>query len=371
MNIDNDVSQLIENGIKEKLREQGYEIKIKDISAKSLKQTLDDFDNEDVESFNQNYVVSLKKIEKSEDPKNILKSADILFDSGDYQLAKKFYFYLIKEGHTDASVLTKLSKCFLVENQENKALRCLEEAIVYSPLVETLELLSELSLKRKEYEKSAQYLDRALKVEGISVDKKIELHKNAGQMWIKSGNQANSEKNFQFALALSPRDENIYNDLGSLYLQSGRISDAIRCYETGFAINKKNTKAILGLGSCLLIRGEKERAFEKFHEALNLNINQPSAIFYLLKLTYELKKYSKSEPVVEKFIDCSPYNLNLLYCLAGIKYHLEKYLEAEKFCKKILASDPKHVGALKLQKKLSGRMNESTGFTRKATEVRT
>src|SRR5262249_55745133 len=153
------------------------------------------------------------------------------------------------------------------------------------------------------------------------------------------------------ALELDPSADDVRANLGALHLSMGKPQEARRHFNDALASNPRNDKALAGLGSCHLAAGsdaDKHAAYDCFARALEIELNNPDAVFYLVKLGYELKSHATATRILEEYIQIAPVNTNLLYSLAGLQYHLGRMDSARGTVERILTLQPEHAGAKEL-----------------------
>ena len=163
-------------------------------------------------------------------------------------------------------------------------------------------------------------------------------------------------EHYQQALKVDFNADEIQSNLGSLYLKLGRLEEAKRCFMDATGSNYKNYKAWFGLGSIYLTIGDKASAFDAFMNGLEENDQDATAIFYLVKCAYAMKRFDKAEPIVARYVAQAPFNANLLYSLAGMQYHQSKNREALATIRKILQIKPNHQGARDLEGRVRSRI---------------
>jgi len=278
----------------------------------------------------------------------LLKNADLLFDSGEFTLAKNIYKTILKGGDNTSVALFRIGRCLEAEGKQEEAHAHYEESIAYHPTLESFQRLSALLLRQSKDQQAAETLERALHIKDLGSNARFELHKAIGNCWTRAKNDENAEIHFKKALEVNPTADEIRANLGALYLQSNKISDAKRHFRDATASNPSNFQAIAGLGSCCLAEGDKKSAHDYFAQALGIELNNSTAIFYLVKCAYELKTYAVAAKILDEYIQISPVNPNLLYSLAGLQFHLGRITESKATTSRILELQPQHAGAKEL-----------------------
>jgi len=278
----------------------------------------------------------------------LVKNADLLFDAGDYGLAKNIYKSILKSGEYTSIALHRLGRCFEAEGKHEEARVHYEESIAYHPTLDSYQRLAASLVRQNKDQQAAEVMERALNLKDLSNSFRFELYKSSGNCWTRAQKAADAEKNFKKALELDPSADEIRANLGVLCLQSNKIGEAKRHFRDAIASNPKNHQALAGIGSCSLAEGNKKEAHDYYAQALEIEINNPTAIFYLVKCAYEIKSYSAAARILESYIQIAPVNTNLLYSLGGLQFHLGRIQEAKATTLKILELQSQHAGAKEL-----------------------
>jgi tetratricopeptide (TPR) repeat protein len=278
----------------------------------------------------------------------LFRSAELLFESGEYNLARKIYKAIMKTGERPCLATREMGRCFEAEGKLEEARALYEESIAYQPLAETFKLLAALLIQLKKDEESAETLDRALLLKDLSEENRFNFHQTAGNCWARLESFAEAERHFRRALDVRPDADVIRCSLGAIHLQRGHREDAERHFQEALNNNPKNHVALSGLGSCALVDGNKTAAHAYFARALKIEIMNPTAIFHLVKCAYEIKTYNIAAQILEHYIQVAPLNAHLLYSLAGLQYHLGRMNDATATCRKIVEVMPEHTGANEL-----------------------
>ncbi len=275
----------------------------------------------------------------------LIRNADLLFDSGDYVLAKNIYKTILKTGENTSAALFRMGRCFEAEGKYEEALVHFEESIAYHPSLECFQRLSALLLSQNKDLQAGEILERAMNLKDLNPSARFELFKAAGNCWTRAKRIEYAERNFKKALEINPSADDIRANLGALYLQANKIPEAKRYFRDATASNPENYQAMAGLGSCSLAEGDRKSAHDHFAQSLNIELNNPNAIFYLVKCAYELKSYAVASKILEEYIQIAPVNPNLLYSLAGLQFHLGRIQDAKITTSKILELQSQHEGA--------------------------
>lgn len=278
----------------------------------------------------------------------LIKNAEILFEAGDYPLARNIYKTILSSGEFTSTALYRMGRCFEVEGKIEEARANYEDSIAYLPTIEAYQRLAALLIRQSKDQQAAEVMERALNMKEISPSLRFEILKACGNCWTRAKKSEEAERNFKKALEINPSADEIRANLGTLYLQSNRVAEAKRHFRDAIASNPKNHQALAGVGSCYLAEGDKKTAHDYFAQSLELELNNPTAIFYLVKCAYEIKSYATACQILLNYIQIAPVNTNLLYSLAGLQFHLGRISEAKATTLKILELQSQHAGAKEL-----------------------
>lgn len=282
----------------------------------------------------------------------LLQSADVLYSSGDYALARNIYKAIGSSGDKTSVALMGMARCYEAEGKLEEARINFEESIAYHPTPEAYKALTSLLIRQKKDHQAAEVIERALHHRQLETATRYELHKTAGNCWARLNNLKEAERHYRKALEVMPDADEIRSNLGALYLQSNRIPEAERHFNDALASNPQSHQALCGLGSCALAEGNKFAAHAWFARSLQIELKNPTAIFHLVKCAYEIKNYGVAAKILEEYIQVAPINIHLLYSLAGLQFHLGRASDARQTCIRIQQLNPEHQGARDLLQRL-------------------
>jgi tetratricopeptide (TPR) repeat protein len=281
----------------------------------------------------------------------LARNAELLLGSGETAPARKIFKAIHASGERTGMALFGLGRCDEAEGRLDDARASYEESIAYHPTLESYRRLSSLLMTQKKDQLAAEVLERALALKELPKETRYELHKACGNSWTRArspGSAESAESHYNRALEIDPAADEIRANLGALCLQGGRAEDARRHFEDALASNPDNAKALAGLGSCHLASDDKRKAHDCFARSLELELENPAAIYHLVKCAYEIRSYATAARVVEEYVARAPSNANLLYSLAGLQFHLGRASDARATAHKILELNAEHSGAREL-----------------------
>lgn len=278
----------------------------------------------------------------------LFRSAELLSSAGDHELARNIYKAVMRSGEKTGPALMGIARSFEIEGKFEDAKKSYEEAIAYEPTFKAYKCLTSILIRQGKDKQAAETLERALMLKEIAGQARFELHKTCGNCWNRAQNATEAMKHYLKALEIEGSSDEVRTNVGALHLLAGKVDEAKRSFQDAIAINARNAKALAGMASCFLSAGEKRMAHEFFAKSLDLELNNPTAIYYLVKLAYELKTYSTAARLLESYVQVAPINANLLYSLAGLQYHLGRIPESRATALKVIELEADHHGAKEL-----------------------
>ncbi len=287
-------------------------------------------------------------IKEEQTPEFLVKQARILEAAGDISLAKRIYESIYSNGERSAAVFRGLAHCFEKEGDWVRAIRFYEEAVAHETSLLSYEELMSALMSQKRFQGAGEVAMRALVLPNLPPESKERLNLVAGDCWLSTGQVQRAIEHYQQAGSLELGSVEPKLRLGSAYLRSGAISQAIDVFTDVENKDARNSRAIFGLGCAYVVKNETKLAYQCFLDSLRIELSNPTALFYLIKMAFKLKKYSETETLLVKYLDQSPVSASLLYCLAVLQYHLGKYPEVTKSLGRLRAVKPDHEGLKRL-----------------------
>ena len=287
------------------------------------------------------------------------KNAEVLFRYGDFAHARKIFETMLKSGERSGTCHFWLGRCHEEEGRISEAKRHYEDSIAFQPAIESYRRLSALLVKDGKDQEAAELIERALTMRNLERGLRAELHQIAGNCWNRIKKYPHAERNYTRALEVGAQNldqrtrVDLHSQLGQLHAAQERDQDAVRCFQEVLAIQPRHAEAYFGLAQCHLRLNDRRAAHDALVKSLDCNLNQPNALFHLVKLAYELKTYASAARIVADYVQVAPVNANLLYSLGGLQFHLGRIDEAKGTINQILSLQPEHSGARDLMDVIS------------------
>ena len=161
------------------------------------------------------------------------------------------------------------------------------------------------------------------------------------EIWLKeaSSEPISREEVFKKALALNPKNDNVYFELGKFYHDQGEYSQAEVALKQAIEINPKN-ETYVELGWLYRHQGKFLQAENILKKAIELNPKNDGAYVELGRLWHVLGEYAQAKDAYKKALEFNPTNEGA-YAELGEFYHDQgEYAQAKDAYKKALELNP-------------------------------
>lgn len=161
-------------------------------------------------------------------------------------------------------------------------------------------------LKRGEYEKSLEKLNKALEA-----DSRYTPTLNAlGLLYQKLGNNVKAEQYFKQALGIRSNDPYTLNNYGQFLCANDRFDEA----QDAFMSAAKNPLyetpeiSITNAGTCALKNNHPDTAEKFFRDALDKNPKVPIALIQMSQLSYDQGSYLSARGYLQRYLEVSKHS---------------------------------------------------------------
>ncbi len=248
-----------------------------------------------------------KKKENKGSSKNLLKLSekDLKAKSinnhikGNLDEAEKGYIAFIKNGYSDADIISNYALICEGKEENDKAIKLYEKCIKSFPN----HIYSKLNLSFLYYK-----LNNLEKAETI-INEAIELKPNIPNGYcikgliLKSLNKFEESKlSLEQAIKLDKNYFDAYINLGLLYKDSNKYNEAEEYYLRALEINDKSAIAYLNLGACYKEKHELEKAISYTKMAIKLDNKLENCYLNLATIYNQVGDYKKSISLIKKEI---------------------------------------------------------------------
>jgi len=170
----------------------------------------------------------------------------------------------------------------------------------------------------------------------------------------KLGSLEEAERLYRDALALRPADAAARGELGIVLVAMNCPGDAASLLEEALEAAPDNAHFIGALGLARWMEGRQEQALEQFKAALELDFDQEALQGHLIEAASQLDRLAEAEPLLRRFVDLHPGNLDLACRHALILHHMGRSGEARDRLDAVLVLAPRHQTAHELLARIDG-----------------
>jgi len=193
-----------------------------------------------------------------------VKTASDLIDQGKFKKAKK----ILTSCKFDKNALFLLSKCYKVENDFEKSVSCLKDALKIDPLFDLA--LFEIALTYKllnKYDLAVNSFENFLKIHPNT----YEAYFNLGNLYRDSNKLDLAINAYKKALELNSTDYEIYTNLSDIYITKGLFKDAEVFCQKAFFFNQKDPRISNNAGFLQLKSKNYNSAIQAFEYTLKID----------------------------------------------------------------------------------------------------
>jgi len=279
----------------------------------------------------------------------LVRNAKILLAAGDIPLAKNIFRKLVENGEALGTAYAGLGGCYELEGKSDLAIKAYREAVIFEPTFGCLYALSELYIKKEEYHNAVGTLLRAQNLSRLTSIQLFDIHKALGSCYMHMAQLNNAESHYRKAYEIDPGSDPLHVNIGSLAMKKGDLATALLHFREAVRLNPRNSSAHTGIGLAQTGHGQIQAAHDSFASALEYDIHDVTALYHLVKCSYDLKRFETVSEMLQRYIKHNAVNSNILYSYSGILYHRGMLKEALEECERLLALKSEHEGARKLK----------------------
>jgi tetratricopeptide (TPR) repeat protein len=199
--------------------------------------------------------------------------------------------------------------------------------------------LSEVSIRKHDYQTAGQYLKKATDIAPGNSDVKITW----GHYLFFQKHYAEAETVLKEAVEIDPQSAKPHIELGNLYLIGLHDpKDAIAAYRAGLAIDPKDAQAQYALGNALVEVGDTGEAEKQFQKATRLAPKDPTmfqalGVFYASQHRFDqaIDAYSQALAVQPKFFPAYTNRGDAYFATGRMDHALNDYQAALKIVPKL------------------------------------
>lgn len=145
-----------------------------------------------------------------------------------------------------------------------------------------------------------------------------------GLIYMRLNDLSLARDSFAKALALAPRDGNIFHNYGWLFCQETRYSESLVYFDKALASSGYigQAKTLLAKGICQLRMGDKGQAESSFLRSFELDAGNPITTFNLASLLFQRKELIRAQFYIRRLNNSDFANAESLWLAAKIEKRL-------------------------------------------------
>jgi len=202
--------------------------------------------------------------------------------------------------------------------------------------------------------------------------KNDDVYVKLGWFYRNQGKFSQAEGAFKKAIELNPKNNYAYSGLGWLYRNQNKFSQAEETFRKAIALNPKNDDVYVKLGWFYRNQGNFSQAEGAFKKAIELNPKDDPAYFGLGWLYEHQSKLSQGEDIFKKAVELNPKNANAYFALGRVYQLQGKFSQAEETFRKAIELNPKDDHTyfeLGRVYQLQGKFSQAEDLFKKAIEL--
>ena len=270
-----------------------------------------------------------------ENVENYKQLGDLYSRLGKYPLAINAYEQALKKSGKQLPYMASITKVYLDQNKPDKAVdRINRQFSASSDLAVLHELLAEVYLYAKQFEKAKASLDAAIKLKpGWNL-----LYSTLAKIHFGQGDKPSAVNTYKLGLQKIPDDERLSTELADIYENHYAFDEAIALYKTVLLKNPNNRPVANNLAS-ILVNHKVDEASLKLALELVSGFESSRNSVYLDTLGWVLYKtgdVKKAIAPLSEAVKLAPdiphfhYHLGMAYYISDkhkARFHLAKALD--------------------------------------------
>lgn len=289
------------------------------------------------------------------DDQQVFKSALLLIDNGDYELAKNLLVGCITKDPCFADALRWLGWCEKQLGDIEQAEICYEQLSILRGNPRDIYEYGEILYSLNRDDEAVQIWFQASRMIEGEDPLLFDIFKNIGNAFTRMGDFESAEENYHKALSIYPNSDVLQVNLGTLAFQQSNNKRADEHFRQACLINSSNETAWCGLALVAWAMGDFERARSLALKALDLNAVCLTAISILTQWAMEDLKFDEVLGALENYLEVRGADLDSRYSYAGLLHQAGFAEEAAEQIERILALDPQNAKATELKRIIAER----------------
>ena len=283
----------------------------------------------------------------------LVKNAEILAAHQEYHLAANLLKQACNLDSKSGYLLTKLAGLLEQNKAYEEALRIRKQVVRQDYKFESIYQLAQLYYKMEKDEESLQSYYEALSLVEDSREELFEIHKNIGNIYVRSGDFDSAEENYNRAYRLNPKSDTLLVNFGTLEVQRGDLENALLRFRRAIELNPKNDRAWAGLSMVHNEYADHELAWGNILTALDINPRNRTAVIISANWASRDKDPGKAIAFVQNYLSLSDFDIEVSFVSVNLLCMAGEFVAARIEIERILAISPGHKEAMLVREQLN------------------
>lgn len=208
----------------------------------------------------------------------LLTNAKVLLQAGEKQLALNLLRQACNLDSKNPLILRPLAETLESLGLNAEALKVRTALTRYDYKFESVFERAQTCYRMNQDEEALNLFYEALSLLVDEHPALFEIHKNMGNIFVRSGDYEGAEESYNKAYRLNPKSDTLMVNFGTLEIQRGDKGRALSCFRQAVELNSENDRAWVGLAMMHQEFGDLELAWGNLERALELNPANRTAV---------------------------------------------------------------------------------------------
>ncbi|MAE73413.1 MAG: hypothetical protein CL675_04910 [Bdellovibrionaceae bacterium] len=187
------------------------------------------------------------------------------------------------------------------------------------------------------------------------------IHKELGNLFLKSGQVDQAEAHYQLAYQINSSSVALLVNLGTLEVQKGLWNKALHWYRKASRQDSHNDRAWIGLALVHRQFGDHELSWANIERALDLNSVNPTALKLAIQWAFQDHKTARIVSRLETYMSWHQDDTDMGRLLAQVYFDSGQYINAATELERLLLNQPTDELSLELLRQVEEQMQKEWG----------
>ncbi|MDD3594249.1 MAG: tetratricopeptide repeat protein [Candidatus Gastranaerophilales bacterium] len=262
---------------------------------------------------------------------------------GDNFQAAEIYEAVLKTKNDDPDLYFNAGLAYSGQKKYDKALVYLQKSLSLKTSQDTKDAIADVYIgqatrlvNKEQYQQAAEQYKKALEYQPKA------FYANSGLAFCyqKLGNSQKSIEYSENAIAIDPKNKEVFVAFGNTLNSQNKSDEAIGAYKRALELDPSSAAAQEGLGDAYLKNNMQEEAIKAYEKSLQLSENNSNINIKLGNIYKDNLNNEKAIAYYNKAIEINPSNTLALYNKAVTLFEQNKYTDAKACYAQIIKNDP-------------------------------